>query len=208
MTEQEKAAMLDAWRDWNGCADGGGVSPVDMRFERGFAAGMKHALKETDAMQDDNRRLRKIAAHVPAKDYIRAKEAAGFGAVIRQQTAQIRKEDEAMNDCSKYLDALRRIVEIEDGPGMAVNGWCEAMDAARAAISDWNKRAEIEGLRAESPVPGNMQAVINADIGECFDRYAIEHATVAERSAGAEVSEDEVTPNSTTPNLRQPHVTY
>jgi hypothetical protein len=36
-------------------------------------------------LREENDRLRKTAAHVPAKDYIKAKEAAGVGTVIGHQ---------------------------------------------------------------------------------------------------------------------------
>ncbi len=40
-------------------------------------------MKERDALRAEVERLRKIAAHVPTREYIKAKEAAGFGTVIR-----------------------------------------------------------------------------------------------------------------------------
>ncbi len=37
---------------------------------------------EGEILKADNKRLRKVAAHVPALDYMRAKEKAGFGRTV------------------------------------------------------------------------------------------------------------------------------
>jgi hypothetical protein len=41
-------------------------------------------------LEQENEKLRKIAAHVPARTYIAAKEAAGFGAVIKLHNVKVR----------------------------------------------------------------------------------------------------------------------
>ena len=40
-------------------------------------------------LREENKRLRKIAAHVPAAVYIAAKEAAGYGEQVRTKTPNV-----------------------------------------------------------------------------------------------------------------------
>ena len=48
-----------------------------------IAESLRRAAVELHELRAENLRLRKIAARVPAREYIRAKDAAGFGEAVK-----------------------------------------------------------------------------------------------------------------------------